>query len=240
MLSKNDKIRLTLQQPYIEKYKINPKVCSVCGKVLPYEKRRCKTCSDECAKESRTSKNIDNGLYKRLGGFREGAGRSKSGYYKGSFCGSTYELAYWIYCKDHGIDIERNTKVYPYTINGKTKTYLPDYIVEGHLVEVKGYVNSLTLIKASAVKEGVKIITLKELEPMMDYIDKKYGVHHKGKSNNYASLYDGWRPTYEYKCSFCGNTFYRERLIKTNDKFCSRSCAGKYQQNKNKGGCPSG
>ena len=84
-------------------------------------------------------------------------------------------------------------------------------------------------------------IAIEDAEDIAETVKRIYvAEREESEAADYASLYDGWRPTYEYKCSFCGNTFYRERLIKTNDKFCSRSCAGKYQQNKNKGGCPSG
>ena len=43
------------------------------------------------------------------GGYRQGSGRGKKGWYKGFFCDSSWELAYVIYCLDHNIDIKRNT-----------------------------------------------------------------------------------------------------------------------------------
>lgn len=31
-------------------YKMNPKICPICGKVLPFKRRKKKTCGGECAK----------------------------------------------------------------------------------------------------------------------------------------------------------------------------------------------
>lgn len=220
--------------PVYENYLKYPKICPICGKTIPWEKRTRKTCSDKCGYKSGTQKNQQSGLYKRNGGYREGSGRSKSGYWKGDFCGSTYELVYWIYCKEHNIPIKRNTKRYPYIFEGKEHTYLPDYIVDGKLVEIKGYVNAAALAKAAAVLEGIQILTIKELEPMMEYVDKTYGTHHKGKVNNYHTLYDEYKPKFTYICSHCGKEFTRDKELITELKFCSQSCAGSYGRPCNK------
>jgi hypothetical protein len=44
------------------------------------------------------------------GGYRIGSGRSKSGYYKGIYCGSTYELCWAIHALDHNIKFSRFDK----------------------------------------------------------------------------------------------------------------------------------
>lgn len=58
-----NKIKVTFQkkrcvskEAFKEKYKSNPKLCSVCGKPIDYEKRFNKTCSTECAIKA-TNKN---------------------------------------------------------------------------------------------------------------------------------------------------------------------------------------
>ena len=43
----------------------------------------------------------------KLGGYREGSGRSKSGYYNGIYCGSTYELCWVIYALDTQVKFDR-------------------------------------------------------------------------------------------------------------------------------------
>lgn len=96
------------------KYNASPKICPICGCVMPYEKRHKKTCSIECSKACAVKTAHENDSYKNRGGYREGSGRSKSGYYKGFFCGSTYELVYYIYCKDHNINIDRNEETFLY------------------------------------------------------------------------------------------------------------------------------
>ena len=231
----NNKISESLRNYYSpivkdnkEKYYSSPKYCPICNELIPYSQRFNLTCGKkDCAIASVVQKNRENGVYARTGGYREGSGRSKSGYWKGDFCGSTYELVYWIYCKEHNIPIERNTKRYPYIFEGKEHTYLPDYIVDGKLVEIKGYVNAAALAKAAAVPEGIQILTIKELEPMMEYVDKTYGTYHKGKVNNYHTLYDEYKPKFTYTCSHCGKEFTRDKELITELKFCSQFCSGK-------------
>lgn len=220
--------------PVYENYLKSPKICPICNEPIPWERRMRKTCSEKCARKMVVETARKNDSYKNTGGYREGSGRSKSGYWKGDFCGSTYELVYWIYCKDHNIAIERNTKRYPYIFEGKEHTYLPDYIVEGKLVEIKGYTTPLVYAKAAAVPEGIQILTFKELEPMMDYVDSKYGTYHKGKVNNYQTLFDEYKPKFTYICSKCGEEFTRDKELVTELKFCSQSCSGMFSRPCNK------
>lgn len=215
------------------KYNASPKICPICGCVMPYERRHKKTCSTECSKVCVVKTARENGSYKNTGGYREGSGRSKSGYYKGFFCGSTYELVYYIYCKDHNIRVERNEQTYPYEWEGKTHTYLPDFITDDGLVEIKGYHTKQVDAKVSAVDKPIKVLYIKDLEPMMQYLDENYGVHHNGKQNNYHTLYDDYKPTFEYTCHHCGEIFTRDKKLKTDKVFCSRSCAGKFMRHRN-------
>lgn len=231
----NTKVANGLRQfyaPIVEqnkkKYYSTPKYCPICGNLIPYEKRHHKTCSVECSKRCCVKTARENGSYKNTGGYREGSGRSKSGYYKGFFCGSTYELVYYIYCKDHNINIERNEKRFEYEHNGEKHTYLPDFRTDEGLVEIKGYHTSLVNVKMSVVDEPIKILYAKDIEYMMDYLDVTYNVHHKGKHNNYHTLYDDYKPMYGYVCSHCGKSFTRDKKLKIKHTFCSRSCCGKY------------
>lgn len=236
----NTKVANGLRQfyaPIVEenkkKYYSSPKYCPICGNLIPYEKRHHKTCSMECSKRCCVKTARENGSYKNTGGYREGSGRSKSGYYKGFFCGSTYELVYYIYCKDHNINIDRNEETFSYQWKGKTHTYLPDFITDEGLIEVKGYHTEQVDVKTAAVNKPIKVLYIDDLEPMMQYIDKTYDVYHQGKSNNYHTLYDDYKPQYEYVCSRCGKTFKSDRKLKTKEVFCSRECVGKFGRKKN-------
>jgi len=108
------------------------------------------------------------------GGYRKGAGRGKHGWYKGFYLDSTYELAYLIYCQDHTIPIERNTKYFTYTdSNGKFRKYYPDFRVAGKLTEIKGYyVNDLDS-KIQSVDEPIDVLFPTDLVEIFEYVENK-------------------------------------------------------------------
>ena len=227
------KFYASIVEKNIEKYLETSKICPICGKVVPYNKRRSKTCSYECGLKLITKTRRERGTYKKTGGYREGSGRSKSGYYKGFYCGSTYELVYYIYCLDNNIKIERNTKTFLYEWGGVIKTYLPDFRTDEGLIEIKGYYTKQVDAKLKSVDEPIKILYLEDLEPMMTYVDNNYMItSHKGKSNNYHVLYDGYKPKYTYKCDYCGKDFSTDKKKITKEKFCSKQCSGKFGRSK--------
>ena len=108
------------------------------------------------------------------GGYRQGSGRGKKGWYKGFFCDSSWELAYVIYCLDHSINIKRNTEKRTYEYKGKVKNYIPDFIVEDEIVEIKGFETKEWLAKLKS-NPDVKVLYEKELQPILDYVIMKYG-----------------------------------------------------------------
>lgn len=128
-------------------------------------------CSKECVK---------------LGGLRKNSGIGKSGWYDGVFLNSTYELAYWIYCKDHNIEIARCNKSFKYIDpdSGKTRTYYPDFEVEKEIIEIKGYKRKIDQIKASSC--NAKILYESDLKDVFKYIENKTGK----KVSNLYELYD--------------------------------------------------
>lgn len=119
---------------------------------------------------------------RKLGGYVQGSGRGKKGWYKGFFCDSSWELAYVIYCLEHNIKIVRNTEKRQYTWKNRVKNYIPDFIVEGSLVEVKGYKTEQWLAKIKA-NPDVKVLYEQELKPVLDYVKNKYG-------KNFIDLYE--------------------------------------------------
>ena len=64
----------------------------------------------------------DKAIKHGLGGYVQGSGRGKKGWYKGFFCDSSWELAYVVYCLDHKINITRNTKKTKYVWDNVVKT----------------------------------------------------------------------------------------------------------------------
>jgi hypothetical protein len=108
------------------------------------------------------------------GGYRQGSGRGKKGWYKGFFCDSSWELAYVVYCLEHDIDIKRNTQKRQYVWEGVVKNYIPDFIVQGILTEVKGYKTEQWLAKLNA-NPDIRVLYETDLIPILEYVKDKYG-----------------------------------------------------------------
>ena len=125
-------------------------------------------------KEIERKRKISDQAKLKNGGYRQGSGRGKKGWYKGFFCDSSYELAYLIYCLDHNINIKRNTEKRKYEYQGTIKNYIPDFIVQGEFVEIKGYKSDQWEAK---LKSNPDIIILygKDLKEVFEYVNKVYG-----------------------------------------------------------------
>lgn len=212
-----------------ETYEKHLKQCMLCKELIPYSRRTLKTCSKKCS-DSVRQKNIIK-LQKMFkihkgGGYREGSGRSKSGYYQGIYCGSTYELVFLIYSLDHNKNISRCTERLKYKNHqGKETYYLPDFIIDEQIFEIKGYLSEHDKIKMSNFPQ-VKIIFKEDFKYMFDYVKNKT----KLPDTRFFELYDNAKPSYHYKCDFCKVSFSSFVKRKKNLKYCSQSCAGKYQQ----------
>lgn len=167
-----------------------------------------KYCSSNCGK-------------KNIGGYRQGSGRSKSGYYKGIYCGSTYELCWVIYSLDHGIKF---TRFSGFLENNGTK-YYPDFLLDDGktIIETKGYENQVLVDKktAVAISHGytVNVLRKDDLTHAFEYVKEKYST------TEYHTLYDGYKPKYNYTCSCCAVEFSRDSKKKTDKCYCSRSCS---------------
>lgn len=208
-------------------YYANPNYCFICNKVIPFDRKRYKTCSNECAHKAIVKTKLEKGYY-------DDPNRhfvtSCCGYYKGHYCGSTYELVYTIYNLDHNIPFERNKKGFLYVYEGKSHTYYPDYITPDGYVEIKGMWTDKVDVKLAAVKDPIKILYKKDLKYAFDYVSQKYL---NGKKSGWQSLYDNHKPKYEKVCPQCGITFYRD----VNDrKFCCHACSVKYYTRKRRDG----
>lgn len=161
-----------------------------------------------------------------VGGYREGSGRSKSGYYKGIYCGSSYELVWVIYRLDNNLPVNRFKGIIS---DGKTN-YVPDFIIDDTIIEIKGYENPKSVAKKTKLAEskGYKVTVLykENLKKEFDWVHRHYTF------KNVWELYDGYSPSYVYNCSYCKKEFAREGKAKTEVVFCSRKCAGKGHKGK--------
>lgn len=104
---------------------------------------------------------------------------------------SSWELALWVYAKDHNEEIEREPCQFEYEFEGKKHFYYPDFLYKGGLVEVKGpqffkddkmicpfdrSQDELFQAKYECMKKnGVKIFSTDEIRVCRDYIKKAYG-----------------------------------------------------------------
>ena len=97
---------------------------------------------------------------------------------------SSWELALWIYAKDHNEPIEREPCSFEYEFEGKKHLYYPDFRYKGILVEVKGdRIFQLMQIENTQLNEKLKCglknsVTFylgKDVKIFRDYIKQKYG-----------------------------------------------------------------
>jgi len=119
---------------------------------------------------------------KKYGGYRQGSGRGKKGWYKGFFCDSSWELAYVIYCLDNKILIKRNTKKLKYVYNNTEKNYTPDFIVNGVLTEIKGFRSAQWEAKLH-YNPHVTVLYKEDMTPILNYVILTYG-------KDYIKLYE--------------------------------------------------
>jgi hypothetical protein len=166
------------------------------------------------------------------GGYREGSGRSKQGHYKGIYCGSTYELCWAIHALDHGIKFSR----FPTKLEKDGVVYHPDFLLEDGktIIEPKGYESSIKVEKKVQLAESlgytVKVMKKDDLKYAFEYVTEKYNT------KKFHTLYDGYKPKYNYVCAFCNQYFCRDNKLKRTAKeaFCSKSCAGKKRLKENR------
>lgn len=111
--------------------------------------------------------------------------------FEGEVFDSSWELALWIYAKDHNLEIEREPILIDYEFNGNKHTYYPDFRFEGKLIELKGEQffdksgkminpfdhsqNALTETKHQAgLQNGVQFWRYNEIKPYLEYLQNNY------------------------------------------------------------------
>jgi hypothetical protein len=164
----------------LRKEKRSIKLCPICNK--NFDVPVCRANSVYCSKMCYNNDINKKFKKKAPGGYREGAGIGISGWYRGFYCDSSWELAYVIYCLDNNISIVRNTKPRTYLWKGIVKKYFPDFIVNGVLTEIKGYKTDQW---AAKLKYNPDIQTLykEDLKKVFEFVVAKYG-------KDFISLYE--------------------------------------------------
>lgn len=220
--------KLFIPTPKNSGIRINKK-CPVCNKefnVCVSGKNKI-YCSKHCMIEDHEHK------FRKVspGGNREGAGRSISGRYKGFYCGSVWELCFYIYHIDKGIKIDRCNESFFYNDDkGRERRYFPDFLVEDKIVEIKGPQDKLWEYKLKSFPKKEKLIVLykDDMKVYIDYVKEKYNCFYP------QELYDDFKLSFKYICENCGSEFSSNKKNRT---FCSRRCAGlfnskEYRQSK--------
>ena len=78
--------------------------------------------------------------------------------------------------------MKKNTEKRKYIWEGLTKNYIPDFIVQGTLIEIKGFKTEQWLAKLEA-NPDVKVLYKNDLEHILEYVKNKYG-------KSFISLYE--------------------------------------------------
>lgn len=151
--------------------------CLECNSPIDFSVRshQTKFCCDEC-KNKHWSRELSNKLKGKTGGYRvlSGNKKHKSGKYDGIYFDSSWELAFYVYCKEHNIDIKRCNVVRNYIYNDKEYKYYPDFIVNDKIIEIKGYITERTKCKIE-YNPDVKVLYEADIKSCLDYCKEKYG-----------------------------------------------------------------
>jgi predicted nucleic acid-binding Zn ribbon protein len=139
--------------------------CLTCNSPISYKR---KTCSSECLLKFKKLNPPINGS----GGYRKGSGRGKHGWYDNIYFDSTYELAFYIYCKNKNIEIKRCEDTFEYiNIDGNKRIYHPDFRVNGKITEIKGYYTPNVDLKIKSVNEPIDIFYKENLKEIFQFVE---------------------------------------------------------------------
>jgi hypothetical protein len=163
------------------------KTCPVCGKNFELNKTYC---SRECYISDKSMMYRNSGI----GGYRKSLKYPyKRGLYDGQWFDSSWELAFYLYNKDKGIILKKNTDKFTYFFEGKKCSYLPDFkLNEKEYIELKGYLRKRDEFKISQFPHNLKIYKSEEMRKIISYVVFKYG-------KNFISLYEDLKNKDEIK-----------------------------------------
>jgi endogenous inhibitor of DNA gyrase (YacG/DUF329 family) len=150
--------------------------CAECGKEINTELRNTsKFCCEDCKNIHRHNA-ISNAVKGKTGGYRVMSGNKhhKSGKYDNIYFDSSWELAFYVYHKDHNLYIERCKEIRTYIFENKQFKYYPDFITDNGIIEIKGYITKRTEAKHEQNKDII-VLYHNDIEPYLKYMIKKYG-----------------------------------------------------------------
>lgn len=101
-------------------------------------------------------------------------GNAKQGWYCGIHCDSTWELAFLVYYKEHKLYIERCKEKLEYKWNNSKHIYIPDFITDEGIIEIKGRKTKQSLEKEKQFP-NIKVIDINLIQPYLEYVINKYG-----------------------------------------------------------------
>lgn len=189
--------------------------CKYCGKMFKNKDKRDTTsriyCSESCKQQW-----LKENWKPKIGGYRKGSGRGKSGWYKGIYCDSSWELAFVIYYIDHELNIIRCKDKRSYEYRGKKCVYIPDFITDDGVIEIKGYKTKQWEAKEK-FNPDIKVLYEQDMKFYLNYVIKKYG-------NDYIKLYDNSNPKlnediYLRKFVWVSNPITKQRTMIQPEKF---------------------
>lgn len=115
-------------------------------------------------------------------------------FYNNIFFDSKPELAFYIYCKDHNLNIERNVDSFEYKVNDKTHYYFPDFKINDVYYEIKGNQfldknmswknpynpkdETFKFKYQCALKNNVVILYEKDYKKYLNYIKETYNLNY--------------------------------------------------------------
>lgn len=169
--------------PFNTQYKTY--ICKYCGKEFTMKDNRNTTGRQYCSQKCKDTW-LKGNLYSKLGGYRDSSGRGKSGWYKGIYCSSTWELAFVIYHLDNGLRIERCNEKRKYIYEDIEHTYYPDFVTDEGIIEIKGY-NTKQWQAKHKYNPDIKVLFERDIKPYINYVHQKYTC-------NLTELYDNSKP----------------------------------------------
>ncbi len=118
-----------------------------------------------------------------------------------------------------------NGESFEYYYKNKKHKYLPDFVVNNVIYEIKGFKTELSDIKMNSVlktNHAYEILYKKDMRFYLEYVHSKY-------KENILNLYDGIFPQYDYKCFYCGKDFSSLKKKKKKIVFCLDNVSGKHR-----------
>ena len=115
--------------------------------------------------------------------FNKRHGNSKQGWFQGIYCDSSWELAFLVYHKEHGLSIERCKEKRSYIFEGEKHTYIPDFITDEGIIEIKGRFDKKALEKHKQHPDII-VYDKNKMSQCLKYVESKYGVDFWNKLYN--------------------------------------------------------